>query len=361
MAYRTYVERSEQGNGIIVSEPKTIFVTGASGFIAKHIVLQLLEAGYNVRGSVRNQAKADEVRRAVASHLKDAANLDARLSFVELDLTSDDGWEQALDGIDALLHTASPFPMTQPKDENDLIRPAVDGTLRALKAAKTAGVKRVVLTSSIAAVCYRQASAVQAPFTEADWTDVDAIGVTPYSKSKTLAERAAWDFVAENPEIVLTTVNPGMVMGPALDKAFGTSLAVVERILKGKDPALPKLMFDIVDVRDVAKMHVKALDTIASEGERLIGSGGQMWFKDLADALHAAYPDRRITTREAPNWFLRFYGVFDPAVRSIIPLLGAELRCDSSKARDILGTEFISPANALKASADYLIDSGTVT
>ncbi len=339
---------------------KTIFVTGASGFIAKHIVLKLLDAGYHVRGSVRTDARADEVRAAMMAHLADTADLDQRLSFVTLDLMSDKGWSTALKGVDALMHTASPFPLSEPTDENDLIRPAVDGSLRALGAAKSAGVNRVVLTSSVAAVYAQKVIPQQATYTEDDWTDPDSPAASAYVRSKTLAERAAWDFVAENPAIKLTTINPVLVLGPALDAKFGSSLEIIQRVLRGKDPAIPALNFDIVDVRDIAEMHVAALSTPQSEGKRVIGSSGDMWFRDLALHLKSLYPARPITTRQAPNWFIRLYALVDPTVRLILPTLGKRLTTDNARAREMLGIDFISPLDAAAAAAACLVEGDLV-
>jgi len=339
---------------------KTVLITGASGFIGKHIVLQLLEAGYNVRGSVRNQAKAEEVRAAIKVHLKDQKNLAKRLSFVELDLTSDKGWDEALAGVDALLHTASPFPLSQPKNEDDLIRPAVDGTLRALNAAQKAGVHRVVLTSSVAAVYAQKTIPDDATYNEDNWTDLNSPAASAYVKSKTLAERAAWDFVGKNPEMKLTTINPCLVLGPPLDKNIGSSLELVQRVLQGKDPALPALCLEVVDVRDIAKMHVAALTSPDSEGKRVIGSSGDMWFRDMARLLKAAHPDRKITTRQAPNWFIRLYALLDPAVGQIVAILGKHLVTDNSRARAVLGVEFIAAEEATTAAADFLVENKLV-
>lgn len=334
---------------------KTIFVTGASGFIAKHIVLQLLEAGYNVRGSVRNQAKADEVRTAIQAHLKDGSNLDTRLTFAELDLTSDAGWTEALAGADALLHTASPFPLAQPKNADDLIRPAVDGTLRALKAAKAAGVSRVVLTSSVAAVYAQKVVPDNAVYAEADWTDPDSPAAYPYIQSKTLAERAAWDYVADNPDIILTTINPSLVLGPALDRHIGSSLKVVQRVLRAKDPAVPAIGLDVVDVRDIARMHVAALSKPDSQGKRVIGSAGFVWFQDIALHVKSICPDRKVVTRLAPNWFLRLFALFDAEARTTVPFLGKRLTTDNSRAREVLGIDFIPTDQAISASVEFLI------
>ncbi|MEM1303221.1 MAG: SDR family NAD(P)-dependent oxidoreductase, partial [Pseudomonadota bacterium] len=222
---------------------QTILLTGVTGFIAKRIAFDLLAKGYSVRGSLRNSARGDEVRQAIRAHGGDAA----RLSFVELDLTSDDGWQTAMEGVDAVIHTASPFPLAQPKDENDLIRPAVDGTLRALRAAQAAGVDRVVLTSSMVAIMH-----VDRPsghlYTANDWTDVSHPTASPYIKSKTLAEKAAWDFVKDHPEMSLTTVNPGLVLGTPMDTHYGTSLEVVERVLSAKDPMQPDIALPMIDL-----------------------------------------------------------------------------------------------------------------
>jgi len=337
-----------------MAKAQKIMVTGGSGFIAKHIVLQLLQAGHTVRASVRSETRANELRQTMAEHLGDAKDLDSRLELTELDLNDDKGWDAALEGVDVLMHTASPFPLASPKDENDLIRPAVDGTLRALKAAKAAGVTRVVLTSSCAAIYYTVPLTTTRAVTEKDWSDPDSPVISAYSKSKTLAERAAWDFVASNPEMQLTTINPSLVAGPALDDRFGTSLGIVERALSGKDPALPALKIGVVDVRDVAKMHVAAIANKKAIGERFIASSDDLWFREVNEILKAAYPDRKITTRQAPNWMIRLFSLFDGAIRSVTPLLGKDLRASGQKARDILGVDFISGADAIRASAEYL-------
>ena len=254
----------------------TVLLTGASGYIGKHITLQLLNQGYKVRASVRKLSKSAEVRDAVFPHLADSSNLDSRLTFVELDLEKDSGWSDALNGIDVLLHTASPFPLVSPKDENDLIRPAVEGTLRALRAAKNSGVKRVILTSSVAAIYGRELPSGVESYDETMWTDINhPVGSVAYTKSKTLAEKAAWDFIkSDAPEIALTTINPVLVLGAPLDKNFGSSISLVERILNGKDPMLPDLKFAIVDVRDVATMHVDAIKN-DSNAQTCLVLGGQ--------------------------------------------------------------------------------------
>ena len=246
----------------------TVLVTGATGFIAKHVVLELLNAGHRVVGSLRTESRRDEVRDAVRPHLSSADDLDQRLRFVTLDLNDDGGWAEAMSGVDVLMHTASPLPMKQPRDENELVRPAVEGTLRALRAAHAAGIRRVVLTSSTAAVTHRPPGLEKDKFDESDWSDPSWTGMSPYTKSKTLAERAAWDFVEnEAPDMQLTAINPCLVLGRPLDDHYGTSLRVVERLLRGKDPLLPKVGMGIVDVTDVARMHVRALTADGRAGE----------------------------------------------------------------------------------------------
>jgi dihydroflavonol-4-reductase len=339
---------------------RTILVTGASGYIAKHIVLQLLEQGDHVRGSVRSEKRAQELRAAMHANLSDPARLQ-NLSTVTLDLLSDDGWDAAMEGVDAVIHTASPFPLVQPKNADDLIRPAVDGALRALRAAKAASVRRVVLTSSVAAVAISVTPRNGKAFTEEDWSDADSPATTAYAKSKTLAERAAWAFVRENEGAIdLTCINPTLVVGPPLDTDYGTSIEVVERLLRGKDPMLPNVGFGMVDVRDVATAHVRALDVPESIGQRIILNDRFLWFADMARAVKAALPDRKVVTRVAPDFMIRLIGLFDPSVASIKDELGKRLEIDNSRARRLLGIEFRSTPDSIGESARWLVDNRRV-
>jgi dihydroflavonol-4-reductase len=333
---------------------KLVVLTGITGFIAKRIAFDLLEAGYSVRGSLRSTGRADEVRIALRPRLSDPSALD-RLSFVELDLSSDDGWAEAMDGADALLHTASPFPMTQPRDETDIIAPAVDGTLRALRAAQSAGVTRVVLTSSVVAI---EAKTKAGAFTEDDWSDTDHPKSNAYYKSKTLAERAAWDFVARHPEMQLTTINPALVLGEPMDSRFGTSLSLIERILGGKDPMLPDFGFAIVDVADISAMHIAALERPQSIGQRFIGANGTMTMPQIAKHLAARHPDRKIATKIAPKFVLRILSLFDPSIRTVLPGLGHAPQFDNTRAREVLGIDFIAPATAIDKAADAVLAKG---
>lgn len=328
-----------------------IVLTGASGFIAKHILLQLLDAGHRVRATIRTPARENEVRAAVLPHLP----LDAgqRLEFVALDLDSDKGWAEALQGATALVHTASPFPIAQPKNPDDVIRPAVNGTLRALGAARDAGVARVVLTSSIVAVVNETKGF---PQDESDWCNPDLATTTPYARSKTLAERAAWDFVAKTPWMQLTTVNPGFVLGPLLDDTFGSSVGVVKRILGGKDPMLPDYSLPVVDVRDVALMHLRALERPETVGKRYIAADDPVAMYEMGRILKTVYPTRRMPTRAAPWLVLRMLATFDPEIRSILPKIGKVERLSNARARSEMDVRFIPAIEAIKAAAASLVD-----
>jgi len=341
---------------------KKVLLTGASGYIGKHITLQLLNQGYEVRASVRNLAKSSEVIDAVTRHLLDKTNLEQRLTFIELNLEKDAGWDVALKDIDVLMHTASPFPIASPKDENELIRPAVDGTLRALKAAKIAGVTRVILTSSNAAVYGCDLPDGKAAYDETMWTDIThPIGRVAYTKSKTLAEIAAWDFIKSSaPEIALTTINPVLVLGAPLDSNFGSSVSVVERIMKGKDPMLPDLSFPIVDVRDVAKMHVEAIKSEASKGERILASSETYSFIEIAKLIKSIYPKSKVKTAKAPTFLIKFLANFDGEIKSVLPMLGKPMITANDKARRILGINFIPVEISIRESADYLVKNGFI-
>lgn len=340
----------------------TVLLTGASGYIGKHITLQLLNQGYKVRASVRSLSKSAEVKNAVKPHLLDSSDLDSRLTFVELDLDKDSGWDAALTGIDVLMHTASPFPIASPKDENELIRPAVDGTLRALKAAKSAGVNRVILTSSNAAVYGCDLPAGKSEYDETMWTDVNhPIGRVAYTKSKTLAEKAAWDFLSSQaPQIELTTINPVLVLGAPLDNNFGSSISVVERIMKGKDPMLPDLRFSIVDVRDVAQMHVQAIKNDATKGERILAASETYSFVGIATYIKSIYPKSKIKTGKAPSALIKFLSLFDGEIKAVLPLLGKPMITSNKKAQKLLGIKFIPVEVTLKESAAYLVKNGFI-
>lgn len=329
-----------------------VLVTGISGFLGGHVGLQLLNAGYTVRGSVRNLSKADAVKKTLA---KAGADI-SRLEFVALDLLSDAGWTEAMADVRFLQHTASPFVLETPKDENELIRPAVDGTRRAITAALAAKVERVVLTSSIAAIQYGHAD-YSRPYTEADWTNVDSTTTGAYAKSKTLAEQEAWRLMdAAGRHDDLAVINPAGIFGPLLDADPGTSSTLVRRLLDGKLPASPKLAMSIVDVRDVAALHVDAMTNPAAAGQRCVASEGTYWMSDIGKMLRPAFPDRRVPTGELPNWLLRVVALFDRDVRDNLHEMGTMKRVDGSRGPKRLGRPLISTEQAAIATGKSLVE-----
>lgn len=332
-----------------------VLVTGGTGFVGSHCLVALLANGYRVRTTVRSMKRADEVREMVRAGGADPGD---RLSFVEADLTSDAGWPEAVAGCTYVLHVASPFPIEVPKDENELIVPARDGALRVLRAAHEAGATRVVLTSSYAAIGYGHAP-TERPFTETDWTDLSGANrVDPYPKSKTIAERAAWDYVAEHGGPELAVVNPVGILGPLLGPDASTSIELVRRLLDGEMPGTPKLSFGIVDVRDVAELHLRAMTDPKAAGERFLAiSGDFMTIKEIADALRDGLGERasKVPTRVLPNWLVRLVAVFDPGVRQLVPELGHTKHASAAKAREVLGWSPRTPEEAIIASAESLI------
>ena len=333
----------------------TVLLTGISGFIARHCAVELLAAGYGVRGTLRSTRRADEVRASLARHAPVG-----RLEFAAADLLSDDGWVVAAGGCEHVLHVASPFPVVQPRDEQELVRPAVEGTLRVLRAARAAGARRFVQTSSLVAVMYGHPRERVAPYTEADWTVVDDPTVSAYGRSKTLAERAARDDVAREGGPHYSSVNPGLVLGPALDRDIGTSAGIVQAFLRGKYPGTPGLRMPCVDVRDVARMHRLALEVDQPSGGRYLGSGGSISLLEMSLAIRAALGPaaRRCPTRELPDWLVRFVALFDGAARQAVPELGKRLEIDTTATRRALGIEFIPSRDAAVALARSLVELG---
>ncbi len=336
----------------------TVLVTGGSGFIGSHCILQLLAAGHQVRTTVRNLKRESDVRALLR---QGGAEPGDRLSFVAADLENDAGWPAAVAGCEYVLHVASPFPANIPKHEDELIVPAREGALRVLRAARDAGVKRVVLTSSFAAVGYGHKEQ-QAPFNETDWTDPNGDDAGAYVKSKTLAERAAWDFTAkEGGSLELSVVNPVGVFGPVLGPDYSTSILLVQRLMDGAMPGCPRLRFGVVDVRDVADLHIRAMINPAAKGERFLAVAGDfMWIREIAEVLKARLGAlaRRVPTRQLPNWLVRVASIADPAVKQIIPELGKSKNATNEKARRVLGWAPRSREDALVASAESLLQLG---
>jgi dihydroflavonol-4-reductase len=336
-----------------------VLVTGISGFLGGHVALELLKAGYLVRGSVRDLRKADKV----GDTLGKAGADPSRLDFVALDLTSDAGWDEAMDGVRYLQHTASPFVTREPKDRNELIRPAVEGTRRAVGAALRGKVERIVVTSSMAAIMYGHDKARTAPFTAADWTNVDGREISGYVESKTRAERAAWELVDKaGRHDDLATINPGAIFGPLLDDDPGTSVALLKRMFDGSLPAAAKIAFIVVDVRDVAAAHVAAMTADSARGKRFPMGNGTYSLMELATMLRKALPDRagKLPRFEVPDWVVRLVGIVDADIRGNLGELGVVKRGDASDVKRLLGRDLISAEDATVASARSVIAHGLV-
>jgi dihydroflavonol-4-reductase len=332
----------------------TILVTGISGFIARRCAVDLLNAGYGVRGTVRSLKRSGDVRDSLSRH----APAD-RLEFAESDLERDAGWDAAIRGCEHVMHVASPFPAVQPRNEQDLIRPAVQGTLRVLRAAANGGVRRFVQTSSLVAVMYGHPHSRTEPYTEADWSLVDSPGVSAYAKSKTLAERAAREFVAKDrPGLHYSSVNPGLVLGPALDRDIGTSAEIIRMFLTGKYPGVPRLAIPCVDVRDVARAHRLALEVDAPSGGRYLAAAETLWFIEIARAIRDGLgpAGRKAPRIELPDWVVRLASIFDATTRQVVPDLGRKMPLDNSLTRRTLGMDFIPAREAAVEMARSLVD-----
>lgn len=331
-----------------------VLVSGGSGFVATYCIDLLLRAGYNVRTTVRSLTREPDVRATLQSL---GTPRPETVTFVSTDLGADKGWEEAVTGCRYVLHVASPFPPHAPKHEDDLIIPAREGTLRVLHAARDAGVERVVMTSSFAAIGYGHKSQA-APFTEADWTDITGTGVVAYPKSKTIAERAAWDFIArEGGKLELSVVNPVGIFGPVLGSDYAPSILLVQRLLDGAVPACPRLFFGIVDVRDVADLHLRAMTNPAAKGERFLASAdGTLSLLDVARILkmRMGTAARRVPTREMPDWIVRLLAHFISDMKMIAPEIGKQKNISNEKARRVLGWTPRSNEDAIIATAESL-------
>jgi nucleoside-diphosphate-sugar epimerase len=336
----------------------SVLVTGGSGFVGSHTILQLLAAGHRVRTTVRNLNREADV---LAMLKVGGAEPDDRLSFAAADLESDAGWPQAVAGCDYVLHVASPFPPENPRHEDELIVPAREGTLRVLRASRDAGVKRVVVTSSFAAIGYGHANNT-VPFNETDWTNLKGDDVQPYIKSKALAEHAAWDFIArEGGALELSVVNPVGIFGPALGADFSSSIGVVKRMMDGGMPGAPKIHFGVVDVRDVADLHLRAMAHPAAKGERFLAvAGDSMSLYDVARLLRARMgaAARRVPRFQLPDWLVRLSARRDPSMRPVVPQLGKIRNASSEKARRLLGWAPRQNQDAILATAESLVRLG---
>lgn len=344
-----------------------VLVTGGSGFIGSHCLLQLVQKGYRVRTTVRSLSKADDVK----AMLKHGGATEAQINSVEFcaaDLLKDDGWNEAAQGCTYVLHVASPFPSKAPAHEDDLIVPAREGTLRALKAARAAGsVKRVVVTSSYAAIGYGHSDKSKT-YDEKDWTDLKnpAANVSAYAKSKTIAERAAWEFIEQNGNTMeLATINPVAVLGPLLSKDYATSVELVTRMLNGSMPAIPNVAFGLVDVRDVADLHIRAMSDTKAAGQRYLAcvDGDFPYMKAIAAMLKSDLPEaegRKIPTRTVPDFLLKMVALVDSQVAMITSELGKYKSGSNAKAKSELGWQPRDGKEALVACANSLKEFGLV-
>lgn len=337
----------------------TVLVTGGSGFVGSHVILKLLIEGHDVRTTVRSTSREADVRAMLRNGGQEPG---PRLSFFEADLMNDRGWAEAVAGCNYVLHVASPFPPGAPKDENELIAPARDGTLRVLKAARDANVKRVVVTSSFAAIGYGHAN-IDKVFTEEDWTDLGGPSVAPYIKSKTIAERAAWDFMEkEGGGLEMTVINPVGIFGPVLGTDFSSSIGIIKGLLTGM-PAVPRIYFGIVDVRDLAELHLRAMAAEAAKGQRFLAvGGGVVSMFDIATMLrkHLGASAKRLPRWEFPDWLLRIGAWFNPQAKASLPQLGVIRRSTNEKARRLLDWQPRPYEQTIADTADSLIRYGIV-
>ena len=328
-----------------------VLVTGGSGFIALHCIDQLLEKGFMVRTTIRSESRKDEINKAMDKY----PNLDQNLEFHICDLLKDEGWEAAVDGCDYVLHVASPFILEVPSDENVLIKPAVDGTLRVLNACSKAHVKKVVLTSSVAAVAYGHG--VEKTYDESDWSNTgEDSGITPYAKSKTLAEKAAWNFMEEldpDKKFDFTVINPVGVFGPMLTRDIGTSNSLVSRLINGELPACPATHMGYVDVRDVAKAHVFSMLNSSTNNKRIIVSESEMFFVDVGRILNEA-GFKKSPTKQMPNWLVKFLAIFIKELSGVTKSLGRRVDTDKSLAKSLFDWQYISAKDSILDTANQL-------
>ncbi|MBU6406620.1 MAG: aldehyde reductase [Alphaproteobacteria bacterium] len=336
-----------------------VLVTGGSGYIAGFCIRQLLDEDWTVRATVRRLSREGEVRAAIGGAALDPE----RLSFFAAELMNDSGWMDALAGADYVLHVASPIPPEQPKNDQELIAPAREGTLRVLRFARAAGVKRVVVTSSTAAVTYGHDEPRPPIFNETYWTNPDHEDTNPYIRSKAIAERAAWDWLAkEGGSLQMATVNPGAVIGPVMGSDFSASIEIVKKLLEGSLPGLPRFGFPLVDVRDIADLHLRAMTHPAATGERFLGAGEFFWMREVASVLREELGPmaRKAPKNELPNWVLLLAARFDPVVSSVVFELGKERKVDPTKAKTVLGWRPRPHRDSIIDCAKSLLEQGLV-
>ena len=339
---------------------ETVLVTGATGFIASHTILALLKKGYTVRGTARSADRAPLLNKTLSTF----AGEPVEIEILPADLMKDDGWAEAVKGCRFVHHVASPVPSNLPRDADELIIPARDGALRVLKASKAEGVERVVMTSSVAAIGYGWGDARPEMLDETHWSNPDNLkDNTAYTRSKVIAERAAWDYVnGEGQGLELATIHPVAVLGPVMSGDFSASVEIVTQLMGGKLPAVPKVGFQIVDVRDVADLHVRAMEVPEAAGERFLAADAFFWFDELGAELAKLYPDYagKIPNRRLPSSLVRALAVVNPVLKQVLPELGKRRVASNEKARRMLNWTPIPALEAAKASADSLIHHGVI-
>lgn len=338
---------------------KVIVVTGATGFIAKHVIAQLLDLGFVVRATLRNLNKQQQVRQTIASMCSEQAL--ERFELVSCDLLEDEGWKEAMEGADALMHLAAFVPAMEPKEAAAVIRPSLEGSERVLGFALSAGIRRVIMTSSIAAIGYGHDSKEKTiNLTADDWTNIAGLkGGWAYAKAKVLAEKRAWE-IAGKSRLDLTTICPGMVFGPVPDTDTSASLEVVKRLLNGQVPAIPPGGLSVVDVRDVAKIHVMALGQDKTIGKRIIASAHYIEFVEIAQILREGYPKIKLPTSKAPVWLMRFLGLFSRTIKQVVADLDVVRNYDGSGGEELLEGKYRDGQEATLSAAESLIELGLI-
>lgn len=345
--------------GAGLTDKGLVLVTGATGFVGRWVVVRLLEAGWRVRGTIRSMQRAPSVFKSVT----DVVGRDpvSRLELVEADLLSDAGWREAMQGVDAVMHVAAAIRADEPRDQSLVVRPALEGTERVIKAAHAAGIRRFILTSSIATVGYGHGHTTgRRVYDETYFTNLDGMRFTwAYCIGKTKAEQLAWDF-AKKHGMELTTIHPGAIIGPVLDEDASISVGLVSGLLDGSTPALPSNGFSIIDVRDVADLHVAALEASEAVGQRYLATSDYTPFPEVARIVREAYPDREVTMKVVPDWIIRAIALFGGPTRQIINDIGNEKVFDGSKGERLLGRKFISAKQSILDTAESVIKMGLV-
>lgn len=341
----------------------TLAITGITGFLGGHMALEALRRGHHVRGTLRSMGRAGSVRSMLAEHLgSDAEATLARLTFHEADLLSSDGWVEAVSGCDAVLHVASPFPLNSPRDEQKVISPARLGVKHVFEACAASGVKRLVQTSSTVAIVYGHGRD-KTQFDEQHWTQLDGDMISPYIKSKTLAEQDLWMMAKQHPDVMVSAVNPGFILGPLLDRNDpGSSCDVILKMMRGEFPGVPNLGYPTVDVRDVVGLHFLVLNDRQAANQRFAATANTLPFQDLAKSLKAAFAEeaRKVGTRSLPNFLVRFFSLFDPSLRGVLPELSYMASVSSDLSRKRYDWKPRSAEDAGVATAQSLIDLGYI-